>query len=112
MNCCVGMVILDIGPMLLLKSQRKAAIKKTAAAIRDLADADQDLYLKLKNLRKEIAAERSVPAYIIFSDKSLVDMAVQKPTSVDEFGDVYGVGAEKQKKFGKKFTDFIAENLV
>ncbi|MDG1727468.1 MAG: DNA helicase RecQ [Emcibacteraceae bacterium] len=99
-------------PDVTFKKSAKSSNKKTAAAIRDLADADQDLYLKLKNLRKEIAAERSVPAYIIFSDKSLVDMAVQKPTSVDEFGDVYGVGAEKQKKFGKKFTDFIVENLV
>lgn len=95
-----------------LKKSAKTSNKKTAEAINELGDADQDLYLKLKTLRKEIAAERSVPAYIIFSDKSLVDMAAQKPTSIDDFGDVYGVGAEKQKKFGKKFTDFIAENLA
>lgn len=99
-------------PDVTFKKSLKSSNKKTAEAISELEGSDQDLYLKLKSLRKEIAAERSVPAYIIFSDKSLVDMAVQKPISIDDFGDVYGVGAEKQKKFGKKFTDFISENLA
>ena len=69
------------------------------------------MYLQLKAFRKEIAAEKSVPAYIIFSDKSLIDMAEKKPVTSKEFGDVYGVGAEKNKKFGTMFTDFISENL-
>ncbi|MCC3862501.1 DNA helicase RecQ [Pseudemcibacter aquimaris] len=94
------------------KKSATSSNKKSAQVVQELPSEDQDLYLKLKSLRKEIAAERSVPAYIIFSDKSLIDMAVQKPTSYDDFGGVYGVGAEKQKKFAKQFTEFIAENLV
>lgn len=88
------------------------ATKKTSKAkqiVRELADEDQDLYLRLKELRKKIAAERSVPAYIIFSDKSLVDMAVNKPVTLDQFGQVFGVGEGKKKKFGEQFVEFISQ---
>ena len=82
---------------------------KAKQIVRNLADEDQDLYIGLKELRKKIAAERSVPAYIIFSDKSLVDMAVNKPVTLDQFGQVFGVGEGKKKKFGDQFVDFISQ---
>ncbi len=69
------------------------------------------LFQALKEFRKEIASERGVPAYVIFADKSLLDMAIKKPQSVDEFGDVYGVGAGKQKEFGVQFTTFVSQYL-
>ena len=75
--------------------------------IDDLKEGDQDLYLQLKELRKTIAAKRTVPAYIIFSDKSLVDMALNKPITLEEFGEIFGVGEEKKKKFGKQFIELI-----
>lgn len=99
-------------PDVTIKKPAKSSNKKAAQVVRELPDEDQDLYLKLKSLRKEIAAERSVPAYIVFSDKSLIDMAVQKPRTLDDFGDIYGVGAEKQKKFGEIFTDYISDQLT
>jgi ATP-dependent DNA helicase RecQ len=68
----------------------------------------QDLFQMLKALRREIAEERSVPAYIVFSDKTLVDMAMKRPTSLRAFGDVYGVGAGKQREFGERFVACIA----
>ena len=71
---------------------------KTSKMIDDLKEGDQDLYLQLKELRKTIAAKRTVPAYIIFSDKSLVDMALNKPITLEEFGEIFGVGEEKKKK--------------
>ena len=46
--------------------------------------------------------------YIIFSDKSLIDMAANRPATLDQFGDVFGVGEGKKKEFGKKFLEFIA----
>lgn len=97
-------------PDIIFKAGKKSGSAKTSQAVNELADDDQDLYLKLKALRKEIAAERSVPAYIIFSDKSLIDMAAQKPTTLDQFGDIFGVGAGKKKEFGNQFTAFISEN--
>lgn len=98
-------------PDVTFKKGAKSSNKKANAVVRELAEDEQDLYLQLKAFRKEIAAEKSVPAYIIFSDKSLIDMAVKKPVTSKEFGDVYGVGAEKNKKFGPMFIDFISENL-
>lgn len=96
-------------PDLIFKGGKKSGSPKTSAVVSELSDEDQDMYLKLKAFRKEIAAERSVPAYIIFSDKSLIDMALQKPTTIDQFGEIFGVGAGKKKEFGERFTTFINE---
>lgn len=96
-------------PDVTFKAAKKSSSKKTRKAVSELGEEDEDLFLKLKDFRKEIAAERSVPAYIIFSDKSLIDMAVSRPATLDQFGDIFGVGAEKKKKFGERFIDFIAQ---
>ena len=97
-------------PDIKFKTNKNKGSSRTRQVVSELSDEDQDLYLKLKGFRKEIAAERSVPAYIIFSDKSLIDMAVQKPTTLDQFGEIFGVGAGKKKEFGSQFTAFIGEN--
>ena len=89
------------------EGQGEKQLHKTSKMIDDLKEGDQDLYLQLKELRKTIAAKRTVPAYIIFSDKSLVDMALNKPITLEEFGEIFGVGEEKKKKFGKQFIEFI-----
>ncbi|MDC1429124.1 DNA helicase RecQ [Emcibacteraceae bacterium] len=88
-------------------SKKTSKTSKTSKVIDDLKEGDQDLYLQLKELRKTIAAKRTVPAYIIFSDKSLVDMALNKPITLEEFGEIFGVGEEKKKKFGKQFIELI-----
>jgi len=77
----------------------------------ELPDEAQGLFIALKGLRKEIAAERSVPAYVVFSDKSLVDMATMRPETLDQFGYVHGVGASKKDEFGPRFVQFISDNL-
>lgn len=97
-------------PDIKFKTNKNKGSSRTRQEVSELSDEDQDLYLKLKGFRKEIAAERSVPAYIIFSDKSLIDMAVQKPTTLDQFGEIFGVGAGKKKEFGSQFTAFIGGN--
>ncbi|MCK5425716.1 MAG: ATP-dependent DNA helicase RecQ, partial [Emcibacter sp.] len=88
----------------------KRKSKKSKKIILDLPGDAQDLFQALKSYRKEIAAERSVPAYIIFSDKSLIDMAINKPETLEQFGDIYGVGTGKKQEFGEKFIKFISEN--
>ena len=70
--------------------------------------ADQSSLLEtLKKLRLSIAKERQVPAYLIFSDRSLLDMAKRCPRTVEEFAEVNGVGASKLKTFATRFLAAI-----
>ena len=56
----------------------------------------------------KLARERQVPAYVIFSDRSLIDMAERCPRTLREFAEVNGVGAAKLKDFGATFLGAIA----
>ena len=55
---------------------------------------------------------RGVPAYAIFPDKALIDMAARRPANDEEFGEVFGVGKAKQKKFGAVFLDAIRQEVA
>ena len=70
--------------------------------------ADQDAVLvRLKALRREIAAERGVPAYVVFPDRTLEEMVVHNPATLDEMARVRGVGAAKLESFGRTFLDAL-----
>jgi ATP-dependent DNA helicase RecQ len=90
-------------------SKPKSAMKVKRPTDVDFSEADEELYLALKNLRRTLAKEKGVPAYVVFGDRSLVDMAQRRPGSETEFSDVHGVGAAKLKKFGAAFLGVIAE---
>ena len=78
--------------------------EETAAPV----SAEQSSLLEtLKKLRLSIAKERQVPAYLIFSDRSLLDMAKRCPRTIDEFAEVNGVGALKLKDFAARFLSAI-----
>jgi ATP-dependent DNA helicase RecQ len=88
--------------------QRKAEKKsRMAEGAAPLSDGDETLLAALKQLRLRLAKERRVAAYLIFSDKSLSDMAERRPRTRDEFAEVNGVGAAKLKDFAKIFIDAI-----
>ncbi|MDR2575957.1 MAG: DNA helicase RecQ [Treponema sp.] len=70
---------------------------------------DKELFERLRELRKEIAAEEGVPAYIVFSDASLRDMCRKKPASLVQFSMVNGVGAVKLEKYGEMFVEVIIQ---
>ena len=72
-----------------------------------LTSAGYDLFEKLRNLRLKIAREEAVPPYIIFNDKTLIDMCVKLPQSRNEMLNVSGVGAAKYNKYGDRFIDEI-----
>ena len=74
-----------------------------------LADEETALLGALKELRLRIARERGVPAYVVFSDRSLIDMARRRPRTVDDFADVHGVGAAKLQIYAEPFLAAIAE---
>jgi ATP-dependent DNA helicase RecQ len=89
---------------------RRAERKAKAAAAAVLSDAEASLLDTLKQLRLRLAKQRRVAAYVIFSDKSLIDMAARKPQSADEFANVHGVGGAKLKEFAGVFLAAIARH--
>ncbi|MDH3207049.1 MAG: ATP-dependent DNA helicase [Gemmatimonadota bacterium] len=79
------------------------AKKRVAASGRPLSEDEEALFLRLKELRKELADRQRVPAYIVFSDKVLMEMAVRRPANDAELLDVPGVGPAKLEKYGPAF---------
>lgn len=70
--------------------------------------ADAELFDKLRELRSTLAKEKNVPAFVIFSDRSLRDMAARKPVSLALFETVHGVGTKKADTYGPRFIALIA----
>jgi ATP-dependent DNA helicase RecQ len=88
-------------------------VTKARRQSRDIpADYDQDLFEKLRGLRKSIADNDGVPPFIVFSDASLVEMAAHHPTTDAEFLEINGVGEHKLKAYGQRFLALIAEPRV
>ncbi len=76
--------------------------EKKAAPVLD-ASVPQDLLNRLKARRSELAREGGVPAYVIFSDRTLIEMAKDQPRNLKEFEMLHGVGAAKLERFGEVF---------
>lgn len=72
---------------------------------------DEILLGELKKLRKRLADEREVPAYVIFGDKTLRQMAREYPTREADMQGIFGMGEKKREEFGSTFARFIAEFL-
>lgn len=90
------------------KKEPKPAVK--AADIN--AVIDKDLLDELKQLRRKLAIEKNVPAYIIFSDATLTDMCKKLPMTPEEFLTVSGVGKTKLAQYGEIFLDTINNYLI
>lgn len=87
-------------------SQGKGKRKKAGAAAA-LREQDLELFEELRAVRKEIAAEEKVPPYIIFSDKTLVLMCLNRPKNDADMLKISGIGEYKVKKYAKKFLAAI-----
>lgn len=85
------------------KKKKTAKVKSTDG----LTSAGSELFEVLRKLRMEIARENGVPPYIVFNDKTLIDMCVKLPATEEEFLEVSGVGENKRKKYGRQFLDAI-----
>lgn len=86
--------------------------KGRAALTEDAEIADPQLLDALKSLRLRLAKERQVPAYVIFSDRTLADMAARRPHDLESFAEVNGVGAAKLRDFGPLFLGAIAAHRL
>jgi ATP-dependent DNA helicase RecQ len=92
-----------------VKKKVKSARGKTSPRNKG-ADKDyfkNPLFEKLRLLRSKIAQESSLPAYIIFNDRTLLEMANEKPKNKEEMLDISGVGEIKWEKYGKRFLEVI-----
>ena len=97
--------------------QKGGAVPKPSAGKgREPADPGEDLPLaareifdRLRTLRREIAREEEVPAYIVFDDKTLRRIAVHRPRTLAAFGDLHGIGPVKTERFGPRFIAALAD---
>lgn len=72
---------------------------------------DPELFRVLRKLRQNIAEENNWPAYVVMSDKTLHALATEKPTTLNAFSNIYGIGEYKLKTYGKRFVDVIKNYL-
>ncbi len=116
-----GLSITDEGQVLLQGGERfqyrqdtmrrAAPVRRkghSKAPVAELSAAETAILDRLKALRLRLAKERGVPAFVVFSDKTLADMAQRKPQTAAEFAEVNGVGAAKLKEFAAPFLEAIA----
>jgi ATP-dependent DNA helicase RecQ len=92
------------------RKDAKAARGKTDAV--PLADADQELFEALRKQRSELAKKQRVAAYVVFADKTLIDMVRLKPRDKSEMSLVHGVGEAKLRQYGQVFLDTIRAHTV
>lgn len=86
-----------------VRERRRPVIAEAIAG-----DVDETLLASLKALRRELAMARAVPAYVVFADRTLIEMAARRPRTLDELAKVKGVGAAKLEAFGEAFLKVLA----
>ena len=83
---------------------KKSSAKKIADS--PLSDIEEKRFQVLRTWRKAKAQELDIPAFVVFGDKTLLDIAKKNPQSIDELKNIYGIGEAKLEKFG---WDLLAE---
>jgi ATP-dependent DNA helicase RecQ len=89
--------------------QRPERIAATSATT-TLSTAQQNLLAALKAKRLELARRERAPAYVIFNDRSLIEMAEQRPQNLNALAQIHGVGEHKLARYGREFLDVIAQH--
>ena len=92
------------------KKQRLAATRATRAGELAGLPVDERLFGRLRALRKRLADEQNVPAYVVFSDATLAEMAARRPATYAELLAVSGVGQAKLERYGDVFLEAIGEH--
>jgi ATP-dependent DNA helicase RecQ len=91
----------------LVRDTKRAERRKAHAEVTSAANVNDTLLQRLKQLRFSLAKQRHVPAYVIFSDRTLIDLAARKPLTKWDFAEVHGVGQAKLEQFGEAFIGEI-----
>lgn len=100
-------VILNRKSLDILKGNNRVTLKETIK-VRKLS-SDNDLFEKLRKLRKDISEREGIPPYLVFSDSTLKSMSTVYPCSLEEMGEISGVGSMKLKKYASDFIKEIKE---
>ncbi|RAP36531.1 DNA helicase RecQ [Candidatus Marinamargulisbacteria bacterium SCGC AAA071-K20] len=101
--------IKDISGVKLKEQKTEIKEKKSKSVKTDLGPYDEDLFEILKDLRKEIADEEGLASFMIFHNKSLIEMSQSCPQTQDDFLEINGVGPRKAKLYAEKFMRTISE---
>ena len=89
-----------------LKTRSKDRRSQTAPVFAE--DVDSDLLAALKKLRRELAEEQGIPAYAVFPDRTLVELARARPASLSEMRGLHGIGDKKLERYGELFLEVLA----
>jgi ATP-dependent DNA helicase RecQ len=81
--------------------------KGAASAPEGLDEADLALFQALRRKRLDIAKDEGVAAYVVFADKTLIDMARRRPHSMPDMAGIHGVGGRKLERYGEAFLEVI-----
>ena len=106
-----GVEILRGGkPFQLRETRQKAAptARKSRPAAPDRPEAAHDALAALRARRRDIAREEGVPAFMVFADRTLIEMAEKQPATLDQMAAIYGVGERKLERYGEAFLDALA----
>jgi ATP-dependent DNA helicase RecQ len=103
-------VLVDRAPITLTKAMALPKAKRVTRREGEIA-CDEILFERLRELRKKLADERGVPAYVVFGDTTLRALARAYPTRLSELGGITGIGEKKRAEFGEVFTEAIATFL-
>ena len=93
-----------------LRKELRGRKKKTTREAAFSNDVDEALWNALRDKRRELAKEHSVPPYVIFHDATLKAMLEQRPSSMDELAQISGVGARKLEAYGAEFLEVLLEH--
>ncbi|HCV96823.1 MAG TPA: DNA helicase RecQ [Stenotrophomonas sp.] len=115
-----GGLRLTDGSREVLKGQRKVMMRRESPKARErdrsgqrtglsVLPEDLALFNALRTLRAELAREQNVPAFVIFHDSTLRNIAEQRPTSIDALGRVGGIGGTKLARYGERLVDIVRE---
>lgn len=92
-------------------SREERAARRSSAPLELSDPADQQLFEMLKAIRQEMAREKNVPAYVVFHDKTLMEMALRKPQTREAMLEVGGVGETKFERYGQPLLDVVKLHL-
>jgi ATP-dependent DNA helicase RecQ len=105
-------MLLERSTLLVREAAPASGRRARGAPISDDEQYDRDVFSALRDLRRQIAAERDVPPYVVFSDAVLRSMARELPRTPAQLRAISGVGEKKLADFGARFLAVIAESAV
>jgi ATP-dependent DNA helicase RecQ len=107
-----GQEILFGRETILLRNEALAPRERRRKETPGLDEASDRILAALKRKRRELAQEEGVPAYVIFADRTLIDMAEKRPATLDDMLRVHGVGERKLARYGDAFLEALSDALI